>query len=68
MFTHACTGTHVLWHEVAALASYVAENSAPCVRPDIVSVTHMAHQRFRPNGSGKHSAGVILLRCLSTMT
>lgn len=60
MFTHACTGTHVLWHEVAVLASYVAENSAPCVRPDIVTVTHTAHQRFRPNGSGKHSAGVYL--------
>lgn len=68
MFTHACTGTRVLWHEVAVLASYVAENSATWVRPDIVTVTHTAHQRFCPNGSGKHSAVVILLKRLSTVT
>lgn len=68
MFTHACTGTRVLWHEVAVLASYVAENSATWVRPDIVTVTHTTQQRFCPNGSGKYSAGVILLKRLSTVT
>lgn len=36
----------MLGHEVAVLAGYVAENSVTCVRINVVTVTHTAHQRF----------------------